>query len=442
MVKTAGRKNRWLAVVVAVVMVFAMFAATGAAPQSEAHAAVGDSLTVSAPGASDGDRLFLYIKQGNQWVEPDYTNTPVYPYQATVTKGIAVFSNFNDADIGSTATILWESFNSASQNVYGQSQVLGGWVGDVNDKGANPATFILSHGQSAFPFNLAATATVTVNISPPPSDNVFTWVYAYPVANSYPGYSIQGGSISPIIDGATAANGGLATFKLKPGVKYAFEAGGERVQGATATQLPNTWYGGYQGNFTNNSKLKIVKVGKAGSQKNLGLIRITPLQGKISGTAAKGDLVSAYNPVTRIAYSTYADDTTGKYLINAEPGVYLVDSESDNRIQAVPVKQGKTAKASFGSKQYTYWNGDLSIKVKGTVKKGAKLKASAKAYNVSPKSKSKMKYKYIWTDGTKRLGTSATYKVSKAVAKSSKRLFVIVIGTRDNYSEYSYYLVR
>jgi hypothetical protein len=439
--KAVSRKNKYLAIIIAAVMVFAMFAAAGAAPQSQAYAATGDSLTVSVPGASDGDRLFIYIKEGKQWVEPDYTIDP-YPYQATVAGGVAVFHNFNDADIGSTATILWESFTTAGQNAYGHSQVLGGWVGDVNDRGAKPATFTLAHGQTSLPFVLTPTTTVTVRITPPPSNTTFTWVYAYPVIKGYTGYSIQGDSISPIIDGATAANGGLATFKLKPGVKYAFEAGGEKVQGATVTQYPNTWYGGYQGNFTNNSKLKTIKAGKAGSQKDLGLIKITLPKGTIGGTAALGDLVTAYNPVTRIAYSAYADDETGEYRFSAQPGVYLVDSESDNRIQAVQVTANKTAPANFASKDYTYWNADLSIKVKGAFKKGAKLKASAKAYNVSPSSASKVKFKYIWTDGTKILSKKAAYTVSKSVANSNNELFVIAYGTKDNYSNYSYYLVR
>jgi hypothetical protein len=437
--KILRRKSRYFAILVAVAMVFALFAAAGAAPQGQAHAAVGDTLTVSVPGAADGDRVYLYFKTGGKWEEPEWAGgDATYPYMAVVSGGAAVFKDFGY--IGGDATLFWESVSPASEALYGDGQVLGGWVGEPGDKGANPTVFKLASGANAITFPLAPTATVTVTLSPVPSSAVLTYVYAYPVLKGSPGKPVVGDALSPIGTGANVDTGGVATFKLKPGTQYAFQAAGTREEGAIDITYPATWLGGYQGDFANNNKVKIITTDAAGTVKGLGVIKLAIPSGKIRGTASVGDVVTAYNPVTKLSYSVNADEVTGAYQINAEAGVYLVDSESDNRYQVAEVKKNKTVTANFSDTEYTYWNADISIKVKGTVKKGAKLTASVKTYNYAYKMKAP-KFKYVWTDGIKLLSKKPTYKVSKTVANSSDDLFVIAYGTKYSYSNYGLHLV-
>jgi hypothetical protein len=179
---------------------------------------------------------------------------------------------------------------------------------------------------------------------------------------------------------------------------------------------------------------------------------LKPGTAKITGTAAVNSYVRIRNPFTGVEYDFYNnEDNAPAYTQTVEPGFYIVTNyptgEANvyyNYTQFKAVKSGKKATANFAqslSPKYEDWSADISVKVTGTLKKGQKLKASVKLYNLPYKFKAP-KFKYIWTDGTKILGKKATYKLKKADLKKGKKIFVVAYGKKYGHTVSTWYTVR
>jgi hypothetical protein len=450
------KRSRYLSIILALAMVFAMLSVAGAAPRNAAHAEGEKStlpaqevvLTVTVPAGVTG-YIYAYYwdSQEKWWYSAGY---------ADISGNKAVFNRYTYEDeeayetnsifyaIGKSVTLRYYPDTIPLKKLYGESQTLGGYFGYPNDDGAKPTPFTLTKNLSK-PFTPVKGALITLKVTPADSATVDTYAYAQEIVKGKAGLTVRGDSVSPVNE-----LNGVHSFVVQPGKSYVLYAYGSIKQGLVWVSYPTTWSGGLKGPLPNKpaaSKLKVVKAGAGGTAKVAKAIALKLGSATIKGKTAAGESVSIRNPFTQISYSAgTAQTATGQYTTSysqkVEPGFYIVSDGITQKFVAVKAKKSKAVNFTTSAEpKYDSWSADISISVSGKLKKGEKLKASVKLHNLTYKATAP-KFKYVWTDGTKILGKKASYKLKKADLKKGKKIFVVAHGTKYNYTNYSWHIVK
>ncbi|MDR2162416.1 MAG: hypothetical protein LBO70_00505 [Clostridiales Family XIII bacterium] len=443
------RRHRIVSLLLSILLIAGVLGIAGAAPQSAAHAAAGDILTINVPAGVTGDiNAYVYDTAISGWRSIQWAE--IGEEAANQVSFSTLTYRDDDGNLisaqGKKVTFTYTPDSSALRNIYGNIQTYGGYFGYPGDKGASLTSLVLT-SPTTVNFTPLKGAKVTLKVTPVDNMNVAgggtvnTSVMVYKYAKSPTGKMNLTLLDSDNSYRQSAYANGVYTFIVQPAASYAFQATGEVKQGQVWVDYTPSWLGGHQGSSANTpDKIKIFKAPATGKSKGAGTIALTLGSATITGTTVAERNISISNPFTGISYNFYADATS--YSQKVEPGFYVVSNGITNKF--ISVKKGKKATVNFTTNpnpNIDQWSANVSIKVSGTVKKGKKLTASVKLYNLPYQFKAP-KFKYIWTDGVNILGKKSTYKVKSADVKKGEKLFVISYGTKYGYTHWAYHTVR